>query len=45
MDTICLYFLHERQMSQEERGGSVVQCFTRGVAGSSLTGGTALCPL
>ena len=29
----------------EERGGSVVECLTqdRGVAGSSLTGGTALC--
>ena len=30
-----------------ERGGSVIECLTRdcGVAGSSLNGGTALCPL
>ena len=29
-----------------ERGGSVVECLTqdRGVEGSSLTGGTVLCP-
>ena len=29
-----------------ERSGPVVECFIRdrGVAGSSLTGGTALCP-
>ena len=30
----------------EESGGSVVECLTRdrGVVGSSLTGGTVLCP-
>ena len=34
------------QMVYQERSGSVVECLTRGgrVAGSSLTGGTALCP-
>ena len=32
--------------TSEECGGSVVKCLTRdrGVAGLSLTGGTALCP-
>ena len=33
-------------MMSEELDGSVVECLTRdqGVAGSSLTGGAALCP-
>ena len=38
--------LKESQCIIEEHGGSVVECFTqdRGVAGLSLTGGTAVCP-
>ena len=39
-------FAVRMQQNQEGRGGSVVEYFTRerGDAGSSLTGGTALCP-
>ena len=39
--------LNERSISlKEEHIGSMVECLTqdRGVVGSSLTGGTALCP-
>ena len=34
------------QTASKARGGSVVKCLTQdqGVAGSRLTGGTALCP-
>ena len=36
----------DKQYSEEEHGGSVVERLTRdrGIAGLSLTGGTALCP-
>ena len=44
--TILGHLMPTLLTSLEECGGSVVECLTRGqgVAGSSLSGGTALCP-
>ena len=43
---IAAIFISFDKLPNEERGCSVVECLTRdrGVAGSSLIGGTALCP-
>ena len=42
---LCI-IMHSHEKRREEHGGLVVECLTRdqGVAGSSPTGGTALCP-
>ena len=41
-----LLIFKKNQKLSEEHGGSVVKCLTRdrGVVGSSLTGGTVVCP-